>query len=126
MPLDVRVTLMPRSEKQPTVFFSTGIYTSVAVVELFVKIALIVSQIDVSIILARKKNVKIDTFNATESHGDVRCTFTKTDIYSEVLLTVKRSAAYMGVVGIAAMKEKYDGQRFLRAVFVFINKIDIK
>lgn len=85
---------------------------------------MIVLQFDGSIILACKKYVKIDNFNATESHGDVRCTFTKTDLYSEILLTVKRSAIW--VVGISAMKEKCDGQRLLRVVFVFINKIDIK
>lgn len=49
---------MPRSEKQPTVIFSTGIYTPVAVVELFVNNTLIVLPFDVSIILALKKYVK--------------------------------------------------------------------
>lgn len=58
MPLDVRVTLMPRSEKQPTVIFSTGIYTPVAVVKLFVNITLTVLPYDVSIILAWKKYVQ--------------------------------------------------------------------
>lgn len=41
-----------------------------------------------------------------------------------MLLTVKRSA--IGVVGIPVMKEKCDGHCFLRVVFIFINKIDIK
>lgn len=56
--------------------------------------------------------------------ANVRCRFTKKDLYSEMLLTVKRSA--IGVVGIPVMKEKCDGHCFLRVVFIFINKIDIK
>lgn len=35
------------------------------------------------------------------------------DLYSKIISTVKRSAAFIGVVGIAAMKEKYGRQRLL-------------
>lgn len=37
-----------------------------------------------------------------------------------ILQTLKRSAANIGVVGVAAIKEKYGGKCLLRAVFIFI------
>lgn len=37
-----------------------------------------------------------------------------------ILQTLKRSAANIGVVRVAAIKEKYSGKCLLRAVFIFI------
>lgn len=67
--------------------------------------------------------IKTTTFRPSRT-ANVRCRFTRKDLYSEMLLTVKRSA--IGVVGIPAMKEKCDGHCLLRVVFIFINNIDIK
>lgn len=65
--------------------------------------------------LAVDKYGKFDNFISTEYHGDVTCTSTQVrphrwDLYSKLLLIFKRSSAYVGVVGIAAMKEKHGGK----------------
>lgn len=39
---------------------------------------------------------------------------------SEILWTVKRSAAYIGVVGIAASKERHGGQCLLQVMFSYL------
>lgn len=69
---------------------------------------------------------KFDSFITSEQQSDVhvpvRCTVVRPHrllLYSKTFGTVMRSAAYIGDVGIAAMKEKYGGQRLLRVVFSF-------